>query len=236
MRQYFKRKKILIVALMFAAHSVTATQPLMNQFMESEEKATKALRIVLEDTQVVDSTSLLFASSVAIQKDENTNAAYLFYIAKFRAQFDKAMFPPTGTGGNTPMILFGALTNQLGSLINPVIMRLPDQFAKSIALTSEWKPLVPEGYDPGWEHHGMTSVDTAMEQFQSAHESFNVGMGNIAKLLQMPPYFDAFLIVQDYNLSWDEGKPSKDEFDNAEKTMMEIEQSEKIEGMYWKPD
>ena len=230
-----KTIKITLILLLIASPKFAfSNEALLGMFMDSEEQASKALEQVLDNTKLTDSTNLFFAAGTAHKNGDITNAAYLFYIAKFRTQFDKKIYPPEGTGGDSPMVLFGALASQIGSVINPEIMRNPEEFSQSLKLVEEWQPEVSEAYEPGWDYKEKLPVENALNSLSLSKAEFNVGMGNLAKLLSIPEYLDTFVTIQDYNMLWDESRPSKEQFEAAKQKLMDIEKSKDIEGMYWK--
>ncbi|MGJ8653426.1 MAG: hypothetical protein ACSHX8_09150 [Opitutaceae bacterium] len=227
----------LIVAYLVIALSAMATpeeeNKLYKALMAGGDESTKALETIIQKADEVTAISLFMASGAALQNEDFTNSAYLFYVAKFRAQFDKEVFPPVGTGGDSPMILFGALSSQLGSSINPEIMRRPENFLVSLRLAKEWDPKITDDYNPGWEYSEKKSIDGASRKLNEAKKEFDQGMSGLAVLLSSSDYFEAFRIVQDYNMKFDDTRPSKAAYDEAVALMTGIEKSKGIRGMFY---
>ena len=123
----------------------------------------------------------------------------LFYLARFRAQFDSELFPSTGKGGDSPLTALAALQQQWGSVINPVVMGNPTMFAAVLARVKTWRPTVPEGYHPGWQYDGRGDEERARATMEGAFRQFLDSMNGLCTLLQDPAYFAAFRTGQDYN-------------------------------------
>jgi|TARA_B110001469_G_C9604601_1_gene300506 hypothetical protein len=225
----------LAVLVLPAIASPEEEAKLYDALMAGGDESAKALEMIIQNADEVTAVSLFMASGVALKNEDFTNSAYLFYVAKFRAQFDKEVFPPVGTGGNSPMVAFGALSSQLGSVINPEIMRRPANFSASLKLAKEWAPVVPNNYNPGWEYSEKMSIDEATAKLSETKKEFDQGMGDYASLLSSSDYFEAFNIVQDYNMKFDDSRPSKDAYDDAVASMTEIEKSKGIRGMFYDP-
>lgn len=217
----------------FAVHS---SQDLFESLMQGGKESEALLKGIVENAEEKAALELFIASSAALEKGDRVNSAYLFYVAKFRAQFDKEVFPPDGKGGNSPMVLFGALSSQIGQAINPEIMRHPNEFKKSLKLVSAWSPEIPTDYDPGWEYTNVEPQKAALKSFEKRLNEFKKGMGDLSLLLQMPDYFEAFTVVQDYNLKWGEERPSKESYETARDELERIEKSNNIEGMFYKSE
>lgn len=228
-------KKIAVLVMMLVCVAANAQSPaeqaLYTQLASKSDNSAAALKEVLSKPESVSAVLLYTASGVALRERQLEDAGFLFYVARFRAQFDKALFPPTGTGGNSPMVLFGALQQQLGSAINPALMGEPQVFAKVLARVKSWQPKVPEGYAPGWEFSQKENEEKAAASIQEGRAKFLDGMGGICALLQDDEYFAAFKVAQAYNSKPPAEKPTKEAFDTAMKTMSRVEKEKGIQGL-----
>jgi len=228
----------ILVAVLACASATLAQSPvedaLYQRLTTSGSDSAAALDEVMAKPESSSAVLLYFASSVALKEKRLEDSGFLFYVARFRAQFDKELFPPTGTGGNSPMVLFGALQQQLGSVVNPALMAEPKVFAKVLARVESWKPEVPQGYLPGWEFSQKESPEKAEASIQDGRARFLEGMGGICTLLQDDDYFAAFKTAQDYNLKPRDEKPAKEAFDTAMETMERIEREKGIQGVVTK--
>ncbi len=228
---------IVYATIVVSAMASSEEEYKLNQALKAGgDESVEALKTVIQKADEITAITLFVASGAALKSEDFTNSAYLFYIAKFRVQFDKEVFPPVGTGGNSPMILFGALSNQLGSAINPEIMRRPESFSESLRLAKDWKPKIPEDYNPGWDHTEKKGIDGAHEKLKIAKKEFDQGMGGLASLLSSSEYFEAFKIVQDYNMKFGDSRPSKEANDKAVTLMTEIEKAKGLRGIFYDPN
>lgn len=193
--------------------------------------STKALTEVLDKTEATSAVLLYTASGVALREKRLEDAGYLFYVARFRALFDKELFPPTGTGGDSPMVMFGALQQTLGETVNPALMAEPKIFAKVLTKVKSWTPQVASSYQPGWPYAKSGSKSAAEAALKDGKKKFLDGMGGICELLQDEAYFAAFRIGQNYNFKRGADRPSKEAFDAAFATMERIEREKGIQGI-----
>jgi len=235
-----KTAQIILLATCFLIPNLGSSEqsdPLLQDKLLGERKeAEQALDLVLANDGSTRSVDLFMASASALKQKRYVDSAYLFYIAKFRVALDNELFPPVGTGGNSPMVLCGALSQQLGTVINPEIMRRPSEFLKALEKTKNWIPEVPKRYNPGWEYTAKQDVSKAKDNLKKIRSEFNKGMGGLATLLNKPNYFSSFKIAQAYNMTFDDSRPSKEKYDEAVAKMTQIEKDSGIEGMFYTPE
>jgi hypothetical protein len=237
------RAVLISVCLILATPAAAAENPAdLDQALERIEaaktpaEAAAAMRPILARSQEATAMHLFIASAVAFQTEAIEDAAYLFYTAQMRTGHDLARFPPKGTGGSSPGVALGAVSQQLGAEINPAIMREPAMFAKVVTRVQGWKPMTPAGYNPGWEYTEVKEAD-GQRQFTANRDAFIRQFGGLSTLLNDPEYFKAFRVVQDHNFSpyEEQQKPARiGEKKAAEAKMLEIEKRRGIEGMYYR--
>jgi len=209
--------------------------------------AVKALEIVLEKPDEYSTVILYHGSGVAFKEKRLEDSAFLFYIARWRARFDKECFPPIGEGGNSPFTLYSALQHQYGSAINPAVMAEPQVFEGALARVKKWSPKASKEYDPGYAFTERKAEEDALAAINPKRTEFINKMSDLARLLKMPEYFAAFRVVQAYNLSdlaalsYDKltqeavdnvmaKRPAQKAYDKAMKTMERIEKEQGLEG------
>jgi hypothetical protein len=228
------KKFLLFITMLVCAVSLNAQSPaeqaLYLQLATEGGDSVAALKKILAKPKSSSALMLYMASGVAFREKRLEDSGFLFYVARFRAQFDKELFPPTETGGDSPMVLFGALQEQLGSVIGPALMAEPKVFAKVLARVKSWKPEVPKGYVPGWEFSQKESQEKAEASIRDGRAKFLEGMSGICTLLRNDEYFAAFRTAQDHNMKPRAEKPTKESFDAAMKTMERIEREKGIQG------
>ena len=204
------------------------------QNAQSAEQAAAPIAYIVQHAQEAPAPHLFIASASAVSSDKLEDAAFLFYIAQMRARYDLSRFPPKGSGGNSPGVALAAMSQQIGAVVNPSVMREPKTFSKVIARVNAWQPQTPAKYSPGWEY-ATTNPDAGKKMLDTQRAAFNKQFGALATLLNDPQYFAAFKVVQQYNL---DGSPSDDERikakSAAEATMTAIEKKKDIEGLYYR--
>ena len=197
--------------------------------------ALPAVTFILAHAQEAPAPHLFIASAAAIGNRRVEDSAYLFYIGQMRSRFDMARYPPKGKGSESPTVLLGALSQQIGATVNPAIMREPKMFASVVQRVEAWSPATPAGYDPGWAYSAV--VDAAgKKMFADQRATFVKQFGGMSRLLNDPQYFAAFRTVQDYNFSPQQANDPKrlKAKQAAEATMLAIEKKRDIEGLFYK--
>ena len=215
-----------------AAEALVSNELLYRQLaVGGKEVSTAALDRIVKNPGVISAAVLYSAVSVAVREKRIEDAGVLFYLARFRAQFDSELFPSTGKGGDSPLTALAALQQQWGSVINPVVMGNPTMFAAVLARVKTWRPTVPEGYHPGWQYDGRGDEERARATMEGAFRQFLDSMNGLCTLLQDPAYFAAFRTGQDYNTLRGGSRPSAQAFQEAVQTMARIEKEKGIPGI-----
>ncbi len=127
--------------------------PLSLQLTATNQQAFHACERVIAHPETVNAVNLYFAARIALNSQRAEDAGFLFFAARFRGAFDRAVFPPLEPdSGNDPAVLLGALRQSLGSAINPVVMRNPEVLGRIVNRLKNWNPRVTADYNPGWEY------------------------------------------------------------------------------------
>jgi len=236
-------KKLTVIAVFGAlitcssvstAQSRSVEEGLYHQLTnENASVSGPALDHVLKQSQECSADVLYIACNVALRQKRLEDAGFFFYIAPFRAKFDKALFPPKQSGSDDPMLAYAETKAELGPALNPQIIRQPKVYARALARVKSWQPKVTEGYTPWWEYSQKTTAKEAAEAIAKDRADFMEHMGGLSKLLQDEAYFSALKTAQDYNLklSNDKSRPSEKSYQAAIQTMERIEKEKGIEGI-----
>ena len=207
---------------------------LIEKLAEGPDKA-KALETVLKTPDQFSALILYLGADAALKEKRLEDSAFLFYAGKLRARFDKECFPPKGTGGDSPFLVYEALSQQYGSIIIPAVTADPKVFAKAIERVKEWNPKAPKEYDPGYEFTERKSEKDAQEAVKPGRTESLSRLGDISSLLNDAEYFTAFRVVQAYNMaSDDKQRPTQEEKEKATETMKRIEKDKGIKGIFSK--
>lgn len=113
-------------------------------------------------------------------------------------------------------------------------MAEPKVFEKVIARIKKWTPKAPKEYDPGYEFTERKSEKDAHEAAKPNRTEFIEYMSGISTLLNDATYFAAFRVIQAYNFSSEDKRPTKEAYDRATKTMKRIEKEKGIKGFFTK--
>lgn len=227
-----KRCFILAAAwLLVIAIAAPAKEPSINELGSATPAvAAAALDRVLANAETTAAPTLYIAAGAALKAGKLSDAGFLFYAARIRAAFDQALFPPRGSGGDSPLVALGALQFQLGSALNPALMADPRAYADAVAKVKAWGPRAPDGYDPGWEYKQRTTPKAAEDAIRELRAKFNEQMGAMSTLLNDERYFAAFRTVQKFNRGAATERPTREANDAALKTMREIEAAKGLPG------
>jgi len=195
----------------------------------------KALETVLKAPDQFSALILYLGANVAFKENRLEDSAFLFYAGQLRARFDKECFPPKGTGGDNPFLAYAALSQQVGSAINPAVMAEPKVFAEAIERVKKWNPKAPKGYEPGYEFTERKSEKDGDEAAKPGRIEFLNRLGDLSSLLSDAEYFAAFRVVQAYRLaSDDKQRPTKEENEKATEIMKRIEKDRGLNGFFSK--
>ncbi len=85
----------------------------------------------------VNAFELLKAAAAAPLAED---AGFLFFAGQIRFEIDKQVFPPIGTGGDSPATLQSALSMSVGTRVGPVVKNDARVQAKVAQLLGQWKP------------------------------------------------------------------------------------------------
>jgi len=190
----------------------------------------KALETILGEPEKYSAVILYIGADVALAKERLEDSGFLFYAAQLRARFDKECFSAKGTGAESPFLLFAALSEELGSIINPTLMAEPKTFSKVIDRVGNWNPKAPQEYSPGYEFTERLSEQDAVEAAKKYRTKYLSDMGDLSKLLNDAEYFAAFQVVQAYNLGPDDKGPTDQEKEKAMSTMRRIQKDKGLSG------
>jgi hypothetical protein len=224
----------LVICISTAAAQSRSEQALYGQLITNRVAVSlSVLDRVLKTPEEFSAGVLYAASGVAFREKRLEDAGFLLYVAQLRTRFDNALFPPTGTGGNSPMLALTAYHQELGPVVNPALMREPKVYAKAVARVKSWKPKVTSTYEPGWDYSKKGSETEAEQAVAANRKEFIEHMSGLSTLLLDDTYFSAFKVAQDYNLKPDKEpkRPSKKAYDAAIQTLERIEKEKGIEAV-----
>jgi TonB family protein len=196
-----------------------------------------ALDRVLAHTGSTPSVYLFLASAAALQHGRTEDAGFLLYAAQLRSRLDLDRYPPVGKGGDSPGVLIGALSTQVGQAVNPAIMRDPKVYQGVVDRLRAWSPETAKGYDPGWDFGRAQPAAPARVAAEKMKREYLEPAEGMARLLNTPEYFEAFKVLQDFNLdaAGDGPKPEQiAQARQAEERMRTIEQKLGIPGLFYR--
>jgi hypothetical protein len=194
----------------------------------------EAVKYIAAHTDRVSSYWMFVASAKAITVDDLEKAAFLYFAAQMRSRFDLKRFPAKGKGGNSPGVAIAALNHDIGAVLNPMIFRKPEVFSKVVQQLDNWSIYTAKDYDPGWEYESKLSEQESKALGASIKQKYMESAKGFARLLGTPEYFEALKVLQDFNFSSFEDRQKREliaKKEAAEKTMGEIEEKMKIEGI-----
>lgn len=192
----------------------------------------KAVESVLKKSDEHTAVILFVSAQAAFKEKRLEDSGFLFYAAQLRVRFDDACFPPQGKGSESPLVLHGALAEQIGGVINPAIMAEPKVFAKANERIKAWSPKASKDYHPGYEFLNRKTEKEAHAAVKVKRDEFVKGMSDFSTLLNDADYFAAFRIVQKFNSEPEDKRPTEAAFEKAMQTMKKIEKDKGLKGLF----
>ena len=220
--------------LIFGLVAIACTQSDIEQGLYEEltkgPNSVEALESVLNAPEEHTAIILYMSTAVALKEKRAEDSGFLFYVAQLRVRFDKECFPPRDKGGNSPLVAYAALSQQLGSEINPAVMTEPKVLGKIIERIKVWNPRASKDYNPGYDFTERKTEKEAQDAAKPNRTKFISGMSDLCRLLDDAEYCAAFRVVQAYNLTRDNKRPTKESKDKATETMKRIEKAKGLKG------
>jgi hypothetical protein len=230
-------KIIPAIVAVFAAGGSVRAQPAPDELLYRQltvggkDVAVAALNQIVKNPEAVSTTVLYSALGVAAREKRLEDAGFIFYIARFRMQFDQEVFPPAGPAESSPLRALEARQQEWTGVISPALMSNPKVFASVLARVKAWNPRVPDGYHPGWEYLGKESEEQAAAVIAGGRKQLMEVMGGLCTLLQDDTYFAAFRICQQYGTRHHSDKQAQESYNTALATMERIEKERGILGL-----
>jgi hypothetical protein len=214
--------------------SSAVAQPISEDYLYqkliTERDSAKALESVLQTPDEYSPVILYVSSGVALNQNRLEDSAFLFYTARLRSFFDRTCFPAKGKGAQDPFILYGALSETIGSTVKPAIMSEPKVFAKVVLRLRTWIPKASKDYLPGYKYLKRKTEKEAYEAIKPLQIAYINRLSDLSTLLNNSEYFTAFWVFQNYSLVPEGTGPTKADFDKAYETMFRIEKEKGIKG------
>jgi hypothetical protein len=211
-KECFMRRFAILLLVLFGSSTIFAEQEpakikTMDDVLRVIEASSKpadalpALDFVLENVDRTPVMGLFLGAATAFANGRVEDAAFLFYAGQLRKHYDAQRFTPKGNGGDNPLFLFDAMSQNMGGEINPAIMREPKLFRAAMKRVEAWKPVAPSGYDPGWEYTAAKRDGDPLPEYEKNRREFLARMGDVVTVLNDAEYFVAFKTLQDFNFS-----------------------------------
>ena len=116
-------------------------------------------------------------------------------------------------------------------------MREPIMYANVVKRIEGWDPYAKGSYNPGWEYSKTLSEKEARSIGGKYKAEYMATAKGMSELLNDSKYFQAFLVVQNFNFSSykDQQQPEKvEQKERAERKLREIEEKKGIQGLYYR--
>ncbi|MBN9400869.1 MAG: hypothetical protein J0I17_11890 ['Candidatus Kapabacteria' thiocyanatum] len=110
------------------------------------------LKRIFREITTTPAADLFTAAGQVYRDGKLEDAAFLFYVAQLRVAHDMLMYPARGTGGNSPLVAFGAIASVLGPEINGALSSQPTIQHAALQRVRKWAPATHRTYSPGWEY------------------------------------------------------------------------------------
>lgn len=227
----------LAPGMLGAAEPASDMDRALAQLQGTPREQKQAIDFVLAHPADTQAATLYVAAARSLELGRLEDAGFLYYAGQLRTRFDLKRFPPVGQGGDSPGVALGALSQQVGSVVNPAVMREPRVFKAVIDKVRALDLETPPGYDPGWEFAGTPAPAEARALSASVKQEYLKPAEGLVTLLNTPEYFDAWKVVQDANLAPFDGKPHPERaaaVEQATRRLRGLEERMGIEGLFYR--
>lgn len=151
----------------------------------------------VRDSARVDWSDLFVAASYAAQAGRAGDAHFLYHAAQMRSRAEMNAFPPTTASEVAE--LRAALKQQVGAMVNPMMVSHAEDFIAAVGRLQRWQPVFAKGFQPDWPVAGpSTSPESAYAEVRQEHLSI---LEDLAWYLRDPVYLDALRARQAGNLA-----------------------------------
>lgn len=237
---------VLLCLLAFPACSDRNLDSVVSAQTSDEKSKLPDVDGALAEAESTDSAALMQAANAAFSQKRFEDAAFLLYAGQSRFNADMKVYPPIGTGGNSPATAMGAAGFVIGAKVNPAIMWKRDAFSRVLKRLKRWRPKYGYDYSPGWKYRNAVPKAERHNIVVEVIESRNKQMEDFQELLANDEYNALFRRLQEAKFDADslrqvDGKnfkaftpPSTVEIQKIESRMQEIESEVEIEGLFYK--
>src|SRR5688572_25633003 len=108
-KPYFAVFGLFVSCATVACSQSPAEEDLYEKLAKGPDQV-RALETVLKTPDEYSALILYGGSGVAFKEKRLEDCAFLFYAGQLRARFDQKCFPAKETGGNSPFLLYAALS------------------------------------------------------------------------------------------------------------------------------
>jgi hypothetical protein len=207
-----------------------AEKELYEQLMNGPDRA-KAMETVLKNPENYSPVMLHASAMVALTEKRLEGSGFLFYAGQLRARFERECFPPKGKGGENPYVGITALSQQVGAVVNPLVMDDAKLYAKVIDRVKQFVPKAGEDYNPGYEYAPRKTEQDAHAAVKAKREEFIRGLSDLGALLEDPQYMAAARTIRAYNHAGKSPGPTNAEVEAAAATLTRIEKEKGVAGL-----
>ncbi len=204
-------------------------QNILQEFKEGKGTSAAIPDMVFSIVENATPVTLLVSSNSILKRDREEgleDAAFLYYIGKFRASNDLKSFPSELTGGEAPGVAITALIYPIRQYIAKNLVLHPEKYARVVQRLSSWEGKYTDDYNPGWDTTEKPSSTDLEKNLREIKDKKLVKMIDIAKLLENNEYASLLNKLQ--------GKPTADERDVILQGMRNIETNSGLRGfVYW---
>lgn len=189
-----------------------------------------AVKHALNETRQQDPARLFRAANTAYLLNRIEDAAFLYYVANFRAIYDLQHFPPAN---DDPKATLSRLKEATSQKVVPALTENPVQYAAVLKRLTAWDCRPASDYVPAWSATPRSEASIPAQTCAETMRPWLARMQDILALLTAPGYSDALNICRRYRRATPEVRNTPEErqrFDEALALMTRVEQEQKRDG------
>lgn len=216
-----KRWVALVLVLFLGAcqEDLTAESLMASMKDAGPEDIDRIVADGVEQSNGLDAFTLMTLSTVALKKEDYFHAELFMFMSMLRAGVDKEIYPPVGSGGDSPTLVLMAMRQSISQALQEGPIKSSDTYQALIHAFENWEPHCDGSYLPGWDFSGTPDYENCRSKFT---EFISNNVENMKKRLPLYEHPEYFTLLKDWQeLNMQHLFSDADEISEAHKAIQE---------------
>ncbi len=171
-----------------------------------------------------NSLQLVELAARSFKINDKEGAASLLLMAQARKEIDREVYPPIGTGGDSPTLPVYALISMMSKPIMESVRNDPQVAKEVLEKLKGWSPKFSENYEPGWKYTRMVDRERLDEIVEKHKQAVLKPVLNQVKLFSDPRYEEAMEKVSKFEEIEQQYQDTRRSADSIEAMPAEVKQ------------